>query len=472
MGTGIGKKKIIGTLVPLSALQSLNSNKKDQGTFETGLVFLDWLHKTGQNAWQILPLHQTQLEKNSTTKRVPSPYKGYGVGLDPRYLPKKTEETKGTNETQVAEGLRNFVENNKDWIYDYALFCALTAHFGTDDWREWGEGLRTRKVEEIEKWRKKLSTETDKEIVTQWQLHNSYGELRKKARKLDVLLIGDLPFYVSIRSPLAWVYQDIFQLENDGSMRYVSGIPDTSAAHFGRQVWGHPLYNWNIKHKKRTMMFWQLRLKYLSLLFDSIRFDHAKGFFNYGKMDLMNQDKDVYIDGPGHVVFEEIMRHGKKCGLSIFAEDSGENLGALRVSLNKLKTPGIKIFRFALNEKKKKLNKEYADLSNYPKNTVVYTTTHDTESLILYLSLLTAFQKKQLAEFTNIVYTANDDEFASLLRSAIIQSAAFTIIVPIQDWLLITDRINIPGTEKEVDDPNWRYILKTPVEKLPTSLDI
>lgn len=467
MGLISRKNKIIGTLVPISALQSLNSRNVTHGTFESGLAFLDWLHKTGQNAWQILPLHQTQLEKGSAVKRVPSPYKGYGIGLDPKYLAKVIDET---NETQGTEGLKRFVENNKDWINDYALFCALTTHFGTDDWREWNEGLRKRKKPSLIKYGEKLKAEINNHILIQWKLHEEYESLRKKAEDLDILLVGDLPFYVSLRSPLAWMYQDIFQLEKDGSMRYVSGIPDTSAAHFGRQVWGHPLYDWNIKHRKRMMMFWQLRLKYLSLLFDSIRFDHAKAFFNYGKMDLENKDRDMYIDGPGHKIFEEIMEYGKKCGLDIFAEDSGENLGELRSSLKKMKTPGIKIFRFALNEKKKKVNKEYADLSSYPENTVVYTTTHDTESLILYLGMLTTTQKRQLAQLSGVDYSTIDSNLAVLIRSAIIKSGANTIIIPIQDWLLIKDRINIPGTEKELDDPNWHFVLKTPVENLPIVL--
>lgn len=120
--------------------------------------------------------------------------------------------------------------------------------------------------------------------------------------------------------------------------------------------------------------------------------------------------------------------------------------------------------------RKKKVNNEYADLSGYPKNTIVYTTTHDTESLILYLRMLTTTQKKQLAQFAGVDYSTKDLIFAVSLRSAIINSNAFTVIIPIQDWLLLKDRINIPGTEKEINDPNWRYVLKTPVEKLSISI--
>ena len=83
-------QKTIGTLVPISALFISKLSQNDRGTFAIGPLFLDWLKKTEQSAWQLLPLYQTQLEAGSTTKHVPSPYKSYGIGLDPKYLPESS----------------------------------------------------------------------------------------------------------------------------------------------------------------------------------------------------------------------------------------------------------------------------------------------------------------------------------------------------------------------------------------------
>lgn len=456
-------QKVIGTLVPLSALSSLET-PQNQGTFATGMVFLDWIHLTGQNAWQMLPLHQTQLEKGSANKHVPSPYKGYGVGLDPKYL----GTLRVSKVSRVSKALDTFIRQNGDWIGDYALFCALRDQFGTDDWRTWETGLIKRDKETLAKWSKKLEKEIENNILIQYELHGQYKQLKNKAKKLDILLIGDLPFYLSINSPLVWAHQDVFRLENNGKMHYVSGIPDTPSAHFGRQIWGHPLYKWGTAgNNKKIIAFWKIRLRYLSLLFDSIRFDHAKGLFDYGVLDPANKESDRYIAGPGFRVFEELLTYSRELGMSVFVEDSGENLSTLRSSLAKLKIAGIKIFRFALNEKKKKLNKEYADVASYPTNTIAYTTTHDTESLLSYLKILNLSQKQKLAAYADIEYFSDDFEFAAKLRDAIISSPAHMVIIPMQDYLLTTDRINIPGTEKEISDPNWQYKLKTPIEKLP-----
>ena len=459
------KQKIIGTLVPVSALRSNKQSEKDWGTFETGLYFLNWLSKTHQSAWQLLPLHETQLEKGSATKHVPSPYKGYGIGLDPKYLPLSAKAQK----RKSANGIEKFSKDNKEWIEDYALFCALRDHFGTDDWRKWDENLRGRKKPALDYYSKLLRREIEQHTLVRHRLYMEYAKLRRKAKKLKIKLVGDLPFYISVNSPLVWAHQDAFQIEKDGSLNKVSGIPDTPSAHFGRQVWGHPLYRWGKETQNaKVVNFWKIRLHYLSTLFDSIRFDHAKGLFEYGVIHPNNEKVDQYVKGPGLAVFEELVSYSQRIRLTIFAEDSGENLSEIRKSLAKLKIPGIKILRFALNEKKEKINREYAQIAAYPKLTVAYTTTHDTEPLLGYLNKLSVGQKKSLSKATGVKYDPIGKIFAERLRRAVIESPADVVIIAMQDWLLTLDRINIPGTEKEVNDQNWQYKLKIPVEELPS----
>src|SRR3989344_4064940 len=118
------KQKIVATLVPVSALSSAKLNKKDQGTFSAGLPFIDWLVKTRQNGWVLLPLSETQQEIGSMKNHVPSPYKGYGIGLDPRYLPRVSPAfAKASAGKRGSKGFERFVYENKYWLSDYALFC-------------------------------------------------------------------------------------------------------------------------------------------------------------------------------------------------------------------------------------------------------------------------------------------------------------------------------------------------------------
>lgn len=456
--------KLIGTLVPISAIFSLKNAENDKGTFASGLIFLDWLKKTKQSAWQLLPLYQTQLEPGSVTKHIPSPYKGYGIGLDPKYLPSLFI---GIHPTESEKN--DFIADNHEWISDYALFCALRDYFKTDDWRCWDKDIRNRNPKAIAEWSNKLAEKIDNHIVTQWQLYTAYSQLKQKAKKLGITLIGDLSFYICLQSPLVWAHQDVFLIEKDKTTRYVSGIPNSASSLFGRQIWGHPLYNWEVENCREAIIaFWKIRLRYMTKLFDLIRFDHAMGFFKYGVMDITNKDNDTYKKGPGSSIFEELIQFNYNIGVKSFVEDGGKNLIKLRGSMRKLKIPGIKIFRFAFDEKRKKVNKEYADLSTYQTNIVAYTSMHDTETLLGYLQSLTPKQKQILAEASGVLYDANDKIFAKKLRDAVLTSPAHTVIIPIQDWLLTTDRINIPGTELPVNDPNWQFRLKIPIENLPT----
>ncbi len=457
------KSKIIGTLAPIFSLRSNNQTSEDQGTFETGLYFLDWLKKTKQNAWQILPFNETQLEKGSAIKHVPSPYKGYGIGLAPKYL--STTYAKLKPDTQTKN---KFIIQHKDWLEDYVIFCSIRDFYGTDDWRLWDRPLQSREKGALKEWTKKHKAEINYYIVQQWQLHESYKQLRSKAKELEISLIGDIPFYLSIQSPLVWANQNAFQMNKDGSLSFVSGIPRTAGTYFGRQVWGHPLYNW--EQQDDVIKLWKLRLWYQSLLFEDIRIDHARAFFDFGAIDIEHPENDVYLDGPGGDVLEELIAFGLQNNMSVFVEDSGDGTGKLRKSMHKLEVSGIKIYYFAIDPSGKAVNDKYAFIKNYPENCVAYTTTHDTMTMLGYMQLLDKEKKIKLAESAELIYKS-DKQLAEDLRNKIIDSPANTVIIPIQDWLLTTDRINVPGTEKEINDPNWQFTLDQAVQDLPVDIN-
>lgn len=455
------KIKRVGTLLPMTALVS---RTVEPGTIAAGEKFVDWLSKSKQNAWQILPLHQCELQKGSSTKYVPSPYKGYGVGLDPKFLDSDAP-------LPTPKEFTKFVNDSSYWLLSYTLFCALRDYFGTDNWNEWPEGIRTREKDVIEIWQKKLSSEISAHTMTQVRLHLAYENLRKKSVANKIVLIGDMPFYLGMHGPLVWEYQHLFDIESNGKLQRVSGVLTGVKSHFGRQIWGHPLYKWQ-DHKLwsgLTKLF-EIRLKYLSSLFNLIRFDHAKGFFFYGSIDINNHQRDKYLKGPGSKILDKLIRYSLKQKLNIYAEDTGDKLKELRDCLLKHKLPGVKIFRFGYNERRKKYSEHYLLTDDYPENTVAYTTTHDTETLVGYLKKLTTAELKSLMKKIHLKTTLSLKDFAEAIRKIVIQSPAKIVLIPLQDWLLTTDRINTPGTEKEISDPNWQYKMSVAIEDLPTDM--
>lgn len=450
----------LGTFVPLSALSS--TLVKESGTFASGREFTKWLERTGQKAWQLLPIQETQLEPGSRSIHVTSPYKSYGVGLSPQFLSKKyCTYNPSKNE------LEHFVSDNADWIGNYTLFCSLRDYYQTDDWSKWDPGTRDREPETLAKVSRQLEQEIRKYLILQYRLEKDFEELKREAQARNISMLGDLPFYITYASPLVWAKQDLFELNNEKQMEVLSGLPDGPKAHFGRQIWGHPLYKWG-KDDNKIVDLWKIRIKYFAKHFEMVRLDHAKGLFNYGVMDVKDPAKDQIRNGPGEAVLTTLIKYAKELGMRVFAEDSGDRLEKLREVLAKKQIPGIRVLSFALTVKNtvERVNSTYAETKNYPKNVVAYTTTHDTETLMGYLKILSSKQKETLAKMAGVSYQVSDRELAVNLREAVVKSPAQIVIIPIQDWLLSQERINVPGTEAVVNDPNWRYKLDVPIEEL------
>lgn len=456
-------QKLVGTVVPLSALWT-REEPGHPGSIGTGLAFLKWLKRTNQSAWQLLPLHETHLEPGSIDVHVPSPYKGYGMGLNPTLL----SSVINTHEPSPIE-LETFRKSNSYWIDDYAFFCAFRDDTGTDDWTSWPKGVRNNNNRIVDQWRQKLSGSIHRHMALQWKLHGQFKVLREKAHKLGIALVGDLPFYLPLQSSIVWKNQHLFDIDKSGQLPHVSGIPNGPRAHFGRQLWGHPLYRWDEPDLYGDILgVFKQRLKYLSTLFDWVRIDHANGFFVYGAIDPKDETRDRLHNGPGAGALIDLISFTQTIHLDIFAEDTGERAKLLRENLAILSIPGIRILRYALFDgKKKSVNVTYADVARYPTRSCSYTTTPDTEPLISYLRSLSQEDLQLLCaavgvEVGDLITTAKR------LRKAVINSPSQLSLIPIQDWLLTTDRINRPGTERAVGDPNWRYRLPMPIEELPT----
>jgi len=347
----------------------------------------------------------------------------------------------------------------------------LRDNFGTDDWGSWPTAISQRQEGALIEWESKLREPIAKHIRVQAELFGAYQELRTLARNFDIALIGDFPFYLGMHSPLVWQYQHLFDLDKNGIPQRVSGVPSGPKSHFGRQVWGHPLYKWQDKALWGQLReLFRIRIRYLAGLFDWIRFDHAKGLFAYGVIDVDHLCSDKYLAGPGSDFLDELIQFAMENKLQIYAEDTGEKLVALRQCLRANSIPGIKILRFAYNEKLNIFANTYLLTDKYPANTFAYTTTHDTETLVGYLQSLSLSEVEKLAENMNIGKTKNLEELVICMRQKVIDSPAKVVLVPIQDWLLSTDRINVPGSEKEVGDTNWQYKMSVPIEELPMNI--
>lgn len=453
------KNKIIGTMLPISSLYSIKNQNYVNGIIDDGLLFIDWLKITNQHAWQILPIHETEYLKDSRINNT-SPYKGFGIGINPKYASKKYK-------LPSDKELDKFRKENDFWLSDYSLFCALRDHFQTDDWTSWPDDFKDYKKLNINVWRNKLKKEILQYDLIQWQLHSEYKTLKDKARKNNISLIGDMQFYLPLKSPLVWKYKHLFLLDENTLPDFVSGVPYKKGVMYGRQVWGHPLYDWqDDSHNSEIISIFIKRLKYLSNLYDLIRLDHTSGFFRYGKINIHNKNNDAMSTGPGNKALEEIINSIENSDIQIFAEDAGYDIGTLPDALKKLEIPGVRVIRCAYDEVNKQFNNIHADITNFPQNSVTYTTTHDTETLVGFLEQCNSSERKILAKKLGIEYTEDLKKFTTEMINLAINCPSQFVIIPFQDWFFLKDRINIPGTEEINNRENWKYRISSPIEDL------
>ncbi len=158
------------------------------------------------------------------------------------------------------------MNDNDYWLAPYTLFCALRDHFHTANFRHWPVGK-----EATEKDVPGLEEARSFHRFVQFLLHRQMERTHTEARRLGVLLKGDIPIGVSPDSVPAWTDGHLFHF--DGS----AGAPPDAFAVNG-QNWGFPTYNWD-EMAKDGYLWWRRRLGHMEKYFDAYRIDHVLGFF-------------------------------------------------------------------------------------------------------------------------------------------------------------------------------------------------
>ena len=469
-----------GVLLPVTSLPS----EYGIGCFsKSAYDFIDWLKDSGQSYWQILPLCPTGFgdspyqsfstfagnpymislegliceglltkeECDSVDFGESNTYIDYKKQYENRFLLLKKAYAK-SDITKNAE-YNKFIGENNYWLRDYSLFMALKYKFCQKVWNQWPDGIRKRQQEELEKYRNELKDEIEFWNFVQFKFYKEWISLKEYANKNNIAIIGDIPIYVSYDSVDVWANPQLFELDESGTPTSVAGCPPDGFSKTG-QLWGNPLYRWNI-HKKTDYEWWIKRLAHSFKLYDVLRIDHFRGFDEYYSIKFGSKDATVgqWKKGPGAELFKKAKESlGEK---NIIAEDLGFITDSVKKLLNDCGFPGMKILEFAFDSRDEGSSNNYLP-HNYPKNCVAYTGTHDNQTIFSWFKTISDDERKSVREYLCDRYTP-DSQIHMPLIASIMQSSASLCIVPMQDWLGLDDkaRINIPSTTGE----NWQWRL-------------
>ena len=467
-----------GILMPVFSLPG----KYGIGCFsEAAFRFADYLKKAGQSCWQILPLGPTGYGD--------SPYQSFSTFAGNPYFisleeliaqglltREECEEADfGENESDIDYGklyqsrlpllrkaFRNsrhqedpafsaFCEENEYWLRDYALFMAIKdAHDGAP-MESWEEDIRERREEAVKNWETQCGEEVAFYEYLQYEFFREWTNLRSYVNRIGLSLIGDIPIYVSADSSDFWAHRELFDLDERGRIRMIAGVPPDGFSSDG-QVWGNPLYNWP-RHRETGYDWWVRRIAKCVQLYDIIRIDHFRGFDEY--FAIPAEEKTArnghWEKGPGIELFDTIRQ--KMGDIRIIAEDLGYMKESVRKLVKDTGFPGMKVLEFAFDSRDSSGAAEYLPY-RYTNNCVVYTGTHDNETLIGWLDSILPEEKQMVRDYVGAV-TDNPQETADKLIRTALGSTADLCVIPMQDYLGLDNsaRINHPSTFGS----NWRW---------------
>lgn len=353
--------------------------------------------------------------------------------------------TRGTGRQPLA----TFRSENASWVEDFARFMALKEAHGGAPWSGWPRAFADRDERAVRAFAAEHTGEIDFHIFVQWIFASQWNALHRLAAERGISIIGDIPIFVSRDSADVWANRPQFQLDSDGRPTVVAGVPPDYFAETG-QLWGNPIYNWQVQ-ERNGFRWWQDVLESRFRRFDFVRVDHFRGFCAYWAVPFSEPtaENGEWVPAPGAHLFQTLAaRIGR---LPIIAEDLGVITPDVVELKNRFGFPGMKILQFGFDSAETNNHLPYT----YDDNCVVYTGTHDNDTVVGWLATATERDR----EFA-MRYLASDgsEPHWDFIRAALASTARFAV-APMQDLLGLGSeaRMNRPGTP----GGNWQWRLST-----------
>lgn len=456
--------------------------------------FADFLAQSGQRYWQILPVNPTGEEPGYSPYSAVSGMAGNTLLISPEKMAhdglvtlqelKKfhvvnhgrvnyreaslvrdvvMEKSFRTflNTPDAHPPFREFCRKESWWLDDYATYAVLKELHDNKPWYEWPKPYRLRQQRSVGDINRFHQERINKVKWLQYIFDKQWRELKAYCNKQNVLMFGDLPFYVSYDSADVWSNPEIFKLDNTRAMKGVAGVPPDYFNSKG-QLWGMPVFRWDVL-KKKNYKWWIDRVRRNLEMFDLIRLDHFRAFVSYWEVPAGEKTAvhGKWMKGPGIDFFKTLQEKLSK--LPLVAEDLGDVDAAVFALRDELNLPGMKVLQFAFGD-----NMTTSDHipHNYTPNFIVYTGTHDNNTTVGWWLKETRHDvRANLKQYVDNPGVSQNTIHLVLGRMAY-ASVARTVILPLQDVLGLDEsaRMNTPATVKM----NWLWRLK-PGQLMPSA---
>jgi 4-alpha-glucanotransferase len=368
---------------------------------------------------------------------------------------------RATSET-VAD-FEKFVQENRAWLDDYALFMAAKDAHGGKVWTEWDPELAARDNLALARWQERLSSEVAAYKFWQFEFFRQWNAIQQECERRGIRIMGDIPIYAAHDSADVWAHPEMFWLDEKGNPLKVSGVPPDYFSATG-QLWGNPLYRWDAMKNERYR-WWVERLRASLQMFDMVRLDHFRGFEAYWEI-LAGEPTAMHgkwVKGPGAELFKVLT---EELGpLPIVAENLGVITPEVEAIRKQFGYPGMAILQFAFSTDPQAPTFRP---HNYEQQLVAYTGGHDNDTMfgwwrsgVAQSTRTQADVNKEYADAQNYFGVSADQldlEVNWIFIREVMKSVANTVLFPMQDVLGLGSeaRMNTPGTL----GGNWTWRLR------------
>jgi 4-alpha-glucanotransferase len=446
--------------------------------------FADFLAQAGQSYWQVLPLNPTDPVSGNSPYSSLSAFAGNtllisldllkesgflleedlsGIPVFPNQrcdyfsvIPYKTGRLHQAYERFKTNGnerdlYEDFCKKNRAWLDDFALFVAIKNAQNGRAWGEWEKGVRDRNPKDLDKIRRGFPDELELQKFLQYLFFKQWLALKRYCNDKGIQLIGDIPIYVNYDSVDVWTHPELFKLDKEKKPSFVAGVPPDYFSKTG-QLWGNPIYRWDI-HRKTGYRWWGQRISHNLIFFNYLRLDHFRGFVGFWEVPATEKTatRGKWVKAPAVDFFNTLLKRFP--AQSLIAEDLGVITADVKEVMKRFGFPGMRILQFAFGE----------DLPTHPylphnfiPNTIVYTGTHDNNTIKGWFeNEATRDEKERLFRYLGREVTSEECP-RELIRLAMM-SVANTVILPMQDLLGLDEeaKMNRPS----VAHGNWEWRL-------------
>jgi malto-oligosyltrehalose synthase/4-alpha-glucanotransferase len=449
-------------------------------------AFADFLAKSGQKIWQLLPLNPIEAAQSNSPYSALSSRAGNPLLISPELLAEEgllevdrlseyhlpqTATTdynesgalkskilkeafanfNGKDDSNSKLEFESFCEQNEEWLNDFAVYMFLKQKHEGKPWHSWPEQYRKRDKTALEALEKEAHAELQLIKWEQYVFDKQWKKLKAYCNGLNISLLGDIPFYVSYDSADVWANPQFFCVDEEGKITGIAGVPPDAFSDDG-QLWGMPVFNWGALESD-GYQWWIQRLAKNIELFDVVRLDHFRAFADYWEVPGGEQTavKGEWKLGPGEAFFKKM--EAALGRLPFIAEDLGEMTPAVYKLRDQFSLPGMKVLQFAFDEN---MPQSEHIPHNFSSNFYAYTGTHDNNTTLGWFRQANDEDlKARVGQYAGSEVT--EDNVSSVLARLTYASVAKVAILPMQDVLNLdeTTIMNRPGSSEN----NWAWRL-------------